>query len=297
MGVRTGGRVSSDLKKNNAQAKARAMGKNKGGGGGAQQAEDWGLVDTQQSHGNDFLKEMVKGEQKEANTATAPAMKKEGPAPEKGATAQKANSKAGGLAGMQLPSDVRARLLSSNDMVSLASLVYSQCSPASEVTKEMLAIASVHWNRYWHTKSNAADQKEFGRPNFEEMAIPLFQAQPFHFQPQGYRGFQDAAKFNGGFQSQQEVDTAIAAIRAADQIMNSGNPFPHEFMYLGVDPKSPVPERTDARTHMKFGKLHFWAFSEEGKVAGQKQSDQGQQESNSLQAAVMTGADAAPPPV
>jgi hypothetical protein len=68
-------------------------------------------------------------------------------------------------------------------------------------------------------------------------------------------------------------------------------------MYLGVDPKSPVPERTDSRSHMKFGKLHFWAFSEEGRVAGQNQADQGQQESNSLQAAVMTGADAAPQPV
>ena len=208
-------------------------------------AEDLPSVDFQEVQGNEFINDMIKGGQSEQSQQTA-------------------------LAALPLPAEVRWRLLASTDIQTLASLIYSQCTPAESVTKEMLAIGSVFFNRWEQTIAHPEDQKEFGAANFEGLLFQVQRMMPLAYHPDREGAFHHAARFGGELGTQSDVNTAVAAIQAAEQIYTGVNPFPDKYMYLDISGSSPNPDRTDFRTHVQYGKLHFWSL----KTATANQSEQ-----------------------
>lgn len=195
-------------------------------------------IDLQEMQGNEYLNEMLKG----------------------GAT-EKANQSA--LAQMPLPPEVRWRLLSSNDLGTLAALIYSQAAPAEQVTQEMLAIGSVYFNRDSQVSGHAEDQKEFGGANLTSMASTLQRLLPPYYDGQRYLGFHNAARFGSHMGSGADVRSAVAAVEAASQIMSGANPFPEKYLYMDISNHMPNAERCDAETHTQIGRFHFWAMKTE----------------------------------
>lgn len=195
-------------------------------------------IELQEMQGNDFINDMLKGGQS--------------------GQAQEAN-----LASMPLPAEVRWHLLASTDIQNLATLIYSQCTPAETVTKEMLAIGSVYYNRWEHTLAHPEDQKEFGAASFDGLLFQLQKMMPMYYRPDREASFHHAARFGGDLGTSADVKTAVAAVQAADQIYSGINPFPERYMYMDISGNSPNPDRTDFQTHAQYGKLHFWAMKSE----------------------------------
>lgn len=222
------------------------------GGPGASmgpETQDLTSIDFQEMQGNEFINDMIKGGQGDQSQQTA-------------------------LAALPLPAEVRWRLLSSTDIQTLASLIYSQCSAADGVTKEMLAIGSVYYNRWEQTIANPDDQKEFGAANFEGLLFQVQRMMPLYFHPDREHAFHNAARFGGELGTQADVKTAVAAIQAAEQIYSGVNPFPDKYIYMDIAGATPNPERTDLKTHVQYGKLHFWAMKSENAGQGEQQGDQ-----------------------
>lgn len=195
-------------------------------------------IDLQEMQGNEFLNEMLKGGDKEKGGQTA-------------------------LASLPLPAELRWRLLSSNDLGTLAALIYSQASPAETVTTEMLAIGSVFFNRDSQVSGNAEDQKEFGGANLTGMAASLQRQLPPYYDPKRYLGFHNAARFGSDIGGSADVKSAVAAVSAAEQIMSGANPFPEKYLYMDTSNHMPNAERCDAESHTQIGRFHLWAMKTE----------------------------------
>lgn len=226
MSYRAGGNPAEELKK------AR-----KGGGGsqGAADIDELSPIELQDVQGNEYLNEMIRGGQTEQ--------------------AQEAMNKE-----MPLPPEIRWRMLSSNDIVILASLIYSHVQSAETVTKEMLAVGSVYFNRWEHTMANPAAQKEFGAANFAGLLFQVQKTMPLYYKPDRLSTFSSAARFGGNLPSELDMKTAVACVKAAEQIYTGVNPFPDEYMYMDISAASTEPEKIDRNSHIQFGKLHFWAM-------------------------------------
>lgn len=240
-----GGRSALEKAKKKAAA---GSGGGSGGSGLSSPAMDSSAVDLQEMQGNQAINDMLKG------------------------GAQTQGQEQAALDRLPLPSDVRWRLNTSNDMVILASLIYANSTPGEQVSQEMLAIGSVFWNRWEHLQSHPGDYAEFGPPNMAGMAQDLQRKMPIWYQPNRYMEFYGAARFNSGFGTDLDVKTAVNAVKVADQMMTGVNPFPYDFVYMDIDPSSPNQERTDPYSHVKYGKFHFWSFSEEGKTPPSERS-------------------------
>ena len=215
----------------------------------AAQAEEMTPIDFQDAQGNDFLNEMLKG----------------------GATEQAQDN---AIKAMPMPPEVRWRMLASNDLQILAGLIYSHCSPSETVTKEMLAIGSVYFNRWSKASSDQDAQKEFGGSTFQALSFDVQQKMPLYYDPAKALGFSNAAKFGANLPSNGDVKTATAAFQAAEQIYSGVNPFPHKFMYMDISAASSQPDKVDGQTHFQYGKLHFWAEKHEN--AREEESEQQQ---------------------
>ena len=241
-------------------ARARGGG---GGGTGTATAEVDNIADTvdlQEQHGNDYIQDMM----------------------------DKKDGKAGPSQKVPLPSELRWKLLSSNDLQSLSALVFSQASPSESMSKEIQALASVYFNRWEHLQAHPGDQAIFGAPNFEGLIFKLQQQMPLHYDPARLMQFSNAAKFGGKLDDDTDVDTAVHATRAADEALAGINPFPKEYVFVSLTGQSPDPKRTDSSSHIKLGRLHFWAFSESGKIPpGEKtreEEKQAEEEHNQMMA-------------
>ncbi len=223
-----------------------------GGSPTATQEEELSPIDFQDAHGNEYLNDLIKSGQ--------------GAQTEKGAdTAIKA---------MPLPPEVRFRLLSSNDIQILASLIYSHATPSETVTKEMLAIGSMYFNRWEETLARPDKQKEFGAANFQGLLFDVQRKMPLYHKPDRLTGFSNASKFGADLPSQLDMKTACAAIKAAEQIYTGVNPFPERFMYMDISGACTQPEKVQTNTHMQFGKLHFWAAKPESTTQGEGQQSE-----------------------
>lgn len=205
------------------------------GAANATEAAELTPIELQEMQGNDFINDMIKGGSTES--------------------AQEAS-----IANLPLPPEVRWHLLASTDIQDLATLIYSQCTPSETVTKEMLAIGSVYFNRMQQTMAHPEDQREFGAPSFEGMLFQLQKMMPVYYRGDRQASFHHAARFGGDLGSSADVKTAVASVQAADQIYSGVNPFPEKYMYMDMAGNSPNPDRTDFQTHAQYGKLHFWAM-------------------------------------
>lgn len=230
-GPRSG--MSYKGEKNATEALRRAR---KGGGpaAGAATEEELSPIELQEMHGNEYLNELMKG----------------------GQTGQAQQSAAKGVS---LPPEVRFRMLASNDIQILASLIYSQCTPSETVTREMLAVGSVYFNRWEETLARPEAQKEFGAANFQGLLFDVQKKMPLYYKPERLSSFHGAARFGGELPSQLDMKTACAAIKAAEQIYTGVNPFPDRYMYMDISAASTQPDKVDASSHIQYGKLHFWA--------------------------------------
>lgn len=217
----------------------------------AAQEEELTPIDFQDAQGNEFLNEMIKGGQ--TGQAQENAMK-----------------------AMPLPPEVRWRMLASNDIQILAGLIYSHCSPSETVTKEMLAVGSVYFNR-WMTASSSQDaQKEFGGSTFQALSFDVQKKMPLYYESSKMLGFSNAAKFGANLPSEGDVKTATAAFQAAEQIYSGVNPFPHKFMYMDISAGSSQPDKVNAQTHFQYGKLHFWAARSQTRTEEQAEEQKAQ---------------------
>lgn len=208
-------------------------------------------IELQEMQGNEFINDMIKGGQTDQAQEAA-------------------------LASLPLPPEVRWHLLASTDIQNLASLIYSQCSPAETVTKEMLAVGSVYYNRWEQTLAHPEDQKEFGAASFDGLLFQVQKMMPMYYHPDREAAFHHAARFGGNLGTSTDVKTAVAAIQAADQIYTGINPFPDKYMYMDLAGASPNPDRTDFQTHAQYGKLHFWAMKPENSAAAEEQASASQ---------------------
>ncbi len=232
------------------------------GGSGPQIAEEeLSPIDLQDAHGNEALNELIRGGQSSGQS---------------GPTAQTGQGMESVLKSMPLPPEVRFRLLSSNDIQLLASLIYSHATPSETVTKEMLAIGSVYFNRWEETLAKPEATKEFGAANFQGLLFDVQRKMPLYHKPDRLTGFSNAAKFGAELPSQLDMKTACAAIKAAEQIYTGVNPFPERFMYMDISGASTQPDKVEHNSHMQFGKLHFWAAKADATAQGEGQQSEAQ---------------------
>ena len=169
--------------------------------------------------------------------------------------------------------EVRWRLLSSNDLQILAGLIYSHATPSEQLTKEMLAVGSVYYNRWEHTMANPKDTAEFGPPNFQGMAFQVNRMMPLYYDPQRSLSFNGAAKFGHDLPSQLDVKSAVNAIKAAEQLMTGVNPFPDDYVYMDISGQAPT-DRVDQNSHAQYGRLHFWAMKPDSLVQADAQIEE-----------------------
>jgi hypothetical protein len=153
----------------------------------------------------------------------------------------------------------RATLLASNERLLLAAMVYSESMAATEVTDEMRALAAVGQNRVDHMLENPEDQELFGSTNMQDVV-----QDPLQFEEYGqssYMTFNDAARFNSQFKSESDLQHALAAIEAAAEIENAGNPFSDDYLVFSADDEVQHSERLDESSKVTYGALTFWAFT------------------------------------
>lgn len=217
----------------------------------AAQKEEMTPIDFQDAQGNEFLNELLKGGAQDRAQDNA-------------------------IKAMPLPPEVRWRMLASNDIQLLAGLIYSHCSPSETVTKEMLAIGSVYFNRWTTCMSDQDACKEFGGSTFQALSFDVQQKMPLYYQPAKMLGFSNAAKFGANLPSQGDVNTATAAFLAAEQIYSGVNPFPHKFMYMDVSAGSSQPDKVNGQTHFQYGKMHFWAAKDQTRTEEENEEKQAQ---------------------
>lgn len=153
----------------------------------------------------------------------------------------------------------RATLLASTDRLVLASMVFSESTASTEVTDEMRALAAVGQNRSDHMREHPEDDVDFGSTDLTEVVQDPFQFEQ-HAQSK-HMAFNDAARFNSEFASEQELQHAVAAIEAAAEIEAAGNPFTDDYLVFSKDEEVPHADRIDETTKVQYGALTFWAFA------------------------------------
>lgn len=217
----------------------------KGGGGsgsGASLAEM--EPDLQDMQGNQFMADMLKG-------------------PNQGT--QKDESEVS----QKLPASVRWRMLASNEVRVLANLIYANATPSEMVTKEMLAIGSVFYNRRNMSGTSAANAQEFGPPSFEAQAFNLQRTMPPWYDQGRYLNFNGAARFDESMKSSLDVKSAANAVEAAEQLVSGVTPFGRKFTHMDISGQSPNPERTDHNSKVQYGRFYFWSMTSDAMKADQ----------------------------
>jgi hypothetical protein len=153
----------------------------------------------------------------------------------------------------------RATLLASSERMALAQMVFSESTPSVELTDEMRALAAVGQNQLDHMEENPQDQGLFGTNDIVDVLQDPFQYEEYGQSSQ--KVFNDAARFNAEFDSEQDLQHALRAIEAATEIENAGNPFNDDFLVFSADEEIPHADRIDETSKTTFGALTFWAFT------------------------------------
>ncbi|GEM_PF-2885755 len=153
----------------------------------------------------------------------------------------------------------RATLLASSERMALATMVYSESTPSTEINDEMRALAAVGQNRVDHMRDNPEDQELFGAGAMHDVVQDPFQFEQYGQAP--HLVFNDAARFNAEFADQADLEHALAAIQAAAEIENAGNPFSDDYLVFSADEEIPHADRIDESTKVTYGALTFWAFT------------------------------------
>jgi hypothetical protein len=227
--------MSKDLQ----TAPDKAKKKKKAAGSGGDKGTDpalMELVDHQSDVGNQEVSNLIQNESAQKVAETAPE-------------------------DLKLPASVRWHLMSSREMTMLAAMVFSHSEGTKEPSDQMLALASVAMNQLENARTNQDAQSMFGGTMLSAILDNTNQYE--ENQSSKHEMFWKSALFDGEFATKADRDAAVAAIKAAEQVMLSGNPFQHEFMTFSTEAQSPMAQETNARSHTQLGKLHFWAFAED----------------------------------
>jgi hypothetical protein len=108
-------------------------------------------------------------------------------------------------------------------------------------------------------RENPDDETLFGTSDMQELV-----RDPFQFEEYGQSAhmvFNDAARFNAEFASEQDLQHALAAIKAAAEIEGAGNPFSNDYLVFSSDDDVQHSDRLDQSTKATYGSLTFWAFA------------------------------------
>ncbi len=186
----------------------------------------------------------------------------------------------------RLPSEMRARLASDSELLLIAASTFSESEQSDRMTEEMLALATVATNQLEHAAT--ADDELFGSAAARNVLSDKEQFEEYG--QSSYQTFWEALRFDKGFESSEQLQHAKAAIQAAEEIQDSGNPFQHEFMTFSDSSEARVMgERIDDRTRVQYGQNFFWALSKDPTVLAALGEDE--EEESLLGVAEMGGTD------
>ncbi len=167
----------------------------------------------------------------------------------------------------------RGSLLAGNDRLLLAAMIYSESTPSEVVNDEMLALACVGRTRVEHLAQHPEDAEILGAASYQQqLEDPLqFLGKP----TSQYTTFMDAARFNAGFATEEALKHAEAAIAAAMEIYNVGNPFEDDYMIFCASGEVPHAEMIDPSTRAQYGALIFWAIKPQQVVEQEEEEVEG----------------------
>jgi len=181
---------------------------------------------------------------------------------------------------VKLPAAIRWQLLASRETTELAAMVFAHAQDSNEMTEEMLALATVGLNQFERSRMGEEEANMFGGTSMDTIFDnkDLYE----HTGESRHQMFWNGALFDREFTTQTERDSAVAAIKAADQIIRTGNPFMHEFMAFSEESQSPMPDMTSHRSKVQYGKLTFWAFADQEPGMAEQETDADQESEGML---------------